>query len=54
MLLHHFVPFTELCNRMVARMLPDSLALAVAGVSKLIRPSDNAYRQALDSKYQAS
>ena len=45
-------PDTELSQQLFARISPDTLALAPAGVNKLIRPTDNVYFQELDTKYK--
>ncbi len=52
MLLDDTVPDAELRKQLFARISPDALALALAGVNKLIRPTDNVYYQELDSKYK--
>lgn len=52
MLLDEAVPDAELRKQLFARISPDALALALAGVNKLIRPTDNVYYQELDAKYK--
>ena len=52
LLLDDAVPDAELRKHLFARIFPDALALALAGVSKLIRPTDNVYYQELDAKYK--
>ncbi len=52
MLLDDTVPDAELRNQLFVRISPDALALALAGVNKLIRPTDNVYYQELDAKYR--
>ena len=52
MLLDDTVPDAELRKQLFARISPDALALALAGVNKLIRPTDNVYYQELDAKYK--
>ena len=52
MLLDDTVPDTELRKQLFARISPEALALALAGVNKLIRPTDNVYYQELDPKYK--
>jgi hypothetical protein len=52
MLLDDTVPDAELRNQLFAPMSPDALALALAGVNKLIRPTDNVRYQELDAKYK--
>jgi len=39
-------------KQLFARISPDALALALSGVNKLIRPTDNVYYQELDAKYK--
>src|SRR3546814_9060092 len=53
MLLDDTVPDAELRAQLFTRISPDALALALAGVNKLIRPSDNVYYQELDAKYRS-
>lgn len=43
------MPDSELRNQLFARISPDALVLAVAGVNKLIRPTDNVYYQELEA-----
>lgn len=50
MLLDDTVPDADLRRQLFARISPDALALAVAGVNTLIRPTDNVYYQELDAK----
>lgn len=52
-LLDDTVPDSELRNQLFAQISPDTLALALAGVNKLIRPTDDVYFQELDAKYKA-
>lgn len=52
LLLDDTVPDAELRTQLFARISPDVLALALAGVNKLIRPTDNVYYQELDAKYK--
>ena len=52
-LLDDAVPDVDLRKQLFARISPDTLALALAGVNKLIRPTDNVYYQELDAKYKA-
>ena len=52
MLLDDAVPDAELRKQLFARISPEALSLALAGVNKLIRPSDNVYYQELDAKYK--
>jgi hypothetical protein len=52
MLLDDTVPDADLRKQVFARISPDALALALAGVNTLIRPSDNVYYQELDAKYK--
>lgn len=52
MLLDDAVPDAELRKQLFARISPEALALALAGVNKLIRPSDNVYYQELDARYK--
>ncbi|PYD85186.1 Tn3 family transposase [Pseudomonas syringae pv. pisi] len=52
MLLDDTVPDAELRKLLFERIPPDALALALAGVNKLIRPTDNVYYEELDAKYK--
>jgi len=52
MLLNDTVPDAELRKQLFSRISPDALALALSGVNKLIRPTDNVYYQELDAKYK--
>ena len=52
MVLDDTVPDADLRKQLFARISPDALVLARAGVNKLIRPTDNVYYQELDAKYK--
>jgi hypothetical protein len=52
MLLDDAVPDVELRKQLFAPISPEALALALACVNKVIRPTDNVYYQALDAKYK--